>query len=565
MPGDPVYDEVAAFLAELARGGVRHVVLSPGSRSTPLTIAAAAQPALRHWMQLDERTAGFFALGLAKATRSPVALVCTSGTAVANYYPAVIEASRTGVPLIVLSADRPPELRGGWGSNQTIDQVEMFGRYVRSYVEMPVGGTSSADDARSAAVGVLAAVGAPQVGPVQVNWPFRKPLEPVGAVPVVDVGAVEPQATPAEGNVVAALAAAAGRRGALVVGPLDDPAWSDALCNYAQAVGWPILAEATSQLRLDRSDEAANLISFGDRIVHDSAARESLVPEVVIFAGATPTGPGFLNWAEHHDAQRILLIDPPAPWLDSGPIDATAIFCTPADLQRTVGDIAGPVDLAWLDQWKVVDRQVESVLTSVALPDACGPSVARTVASSLAGGAHLVVANSMSVRDLDRYGSPRSDVRVHASRGASGIDGQIATAAGIAAADIGPVTLLIGDIAFLHDLSSLLAAVRAGVDLTIVLVNDDGGGIFSMLPIADHGDSVRFHELFHTPHGTDLTPLGGFEGIEFVRAESAAELTQTLGGPGVKVIEVVIDHETNLEARRSIDAAISAAVSAGAA
>ena len=560
---DPVYDEVAAFLATLVAGGMRHVVLSPGSRSTPLTLCAAANPDLTEWMQLDERTAAFFALGIAKATRSPVALICTSGTAAANYFPAVIEASRTGVPLLVVSADRPPELHGGWGTNQTIDQIDLFGRYPRWFHTMPVGGTTTPAQAAAVALTAIEAM-ATRAGPVHINWPFRKPLEPVAEVPVATRDGIDPIEAPAgDPEAEVRLGELAKRRGVVVVGPQDDPRWTEALIALAEAVGWPILAESTSQVRL--LEPAANVISASERFLLVPEIADTLAPEVVMFAGATPTGTSAFSWAAGHKAALALLIDPRAPWSDAGAVAAEVIIVSPDQLEQVASGVVDATPEGWLDLWRRTDTEAKQRIAVSVDDTLSGPTVAREVVRSLPGRAQLMVANSMAVRDLDRYVDQREGVRVHVSRGASGIDGQIATTSGIAAAIEEPVTLLVGDVAFLHDVGSVFAAARLGQDLTIVVVNDDGGGIFSMLPIAEHlaniSESARFQELFHTPHSTDLVALGSLDGVvvervDTIEALQAALERQQAPGSGVQVIDVEIDHQHNLAVRAKIDEAL---------
>lgn len=566
---DPVYDEVAAFLSTLVSGGMRHMVLSPGSRSTPLTICAATNPGLTHWMQLDERTAAFFALGIAKATRSPVGLICTSGTAAANYFPAIIEASRTGVPLMVLSADRPPELHGGWGANQTIDQQDLFGRYPRLFRSLPVAGTTTASAAAGAAAEALSATQSPSVGPVHINWPFRKPLEPVSAVPTGrgEAAAITDPVNGATSIAAPRLSALATKRGVVVVGPQDDSSWTAALTFFADAAGWPILAEATSQLRL--LSPSGNCIAASERLLLATEVAEALIPEVVLFAGATPTGTTALQWAAKHSATMALLIDPSAPWSDAGSVDAEALVLSAETVKSVAHELhANGVTqpASWLDRWKQIDEMAAGeIVSGVAGADRLtGPAVVRAIAESLPSGSHLLIANSMSVRDLDRYTGCRSGVRVHSSRGASGIDGLIATASGIAAASDEPVTLLTGDIAFLHDIGSLYAAVRLGIDLRIVVVNDNGGGIFSMLPIANHQDDVQFHELFHTPHDTDLAAVGAIDGVSFRRVDAADVLAQIMSEQlheaAVEVVEVLIDHADNMAMRASIDSQLESLI-----
>jgi 2-succinyl-5-enolpyruvyl-6-hydroxy-3-cyclohexene-1-carboxylate synthase len=579
----------AALFGELARAGVSHVCLCPGSRSTPLVVAAARTPGLVLHPHLDERSAAFFALGLARASRRAVALVCTSGTAVANFLPAVVEAHYARVPLVVLTADRPPELRD-WGAGQTIDQLRLFGSHVRLFVEAPAPGPGLALEAYARALAdraVATALAAPS-GPVHLNLPFREPLEPAQDMPspfggsaqeggLRDPGAylatVRGRLAPAP-SLVSRLAAqlAAEQRGVLVAGPTDrDPELATAAVRLARALGWPLLAEPISQLRSGRHGEGAAIVAHYDAFLRDDTFARAHVPGTVLRLGDTPTSKPLRQWLDADPTARLVLVDPDGAWHDPAHRGGEALQVDAALLCDALADVleAWPPrpPARWTGDFLRADRACARSFDEVLAvePRLLSPAVVRALAASLPDAATLFVSNSMAVRDVDTFW-PVSDraLRVLCNRGANGIDGVVSTALGASLASPGPTVLLTGDLAFLHDVGGLFAARELASSCTILVLNDDGGGIFSFLPIAAQGERVRFRELFTLAHGLTLGPAAALYGLPYERLTDGAglrrALADTVGAPGVRVIEVPIEREANVAHHRAIWCAVSAAL-----
>jgi 2-succinyl-5-enolpyruvyl-6-hydroxy-3-cyclohexene-1-carboxylate synthase len=579
----------AALFEELARAGVRHVCVCPGSRSTPLAVAATRQGALRCWSQLDERSAAFFALGLAKATRAPVALVCTSGTAAANFHPAVIEAHHARVPLLLLTADRPPELRD-WGAGQTIDQLRLYGTAVRWFAEAPVPepGEAALRYARTLASRAVATAAGQPPGPVHLNLPFREPLEPV-ALPDDRLADLEPLAAEGRGDVAYARTQAGAappaaelvtslarrlrdsERGVVACGPLDaTPAAARAIARLAGALGWPLLAEPTSQLRRAGFGKHATLVAGSDLFLRDPATAARLAPDCVLRFGDTPTSKAFRLWIERQRPRQLLLVDPDGVWHEPSHLASDVLRADPEALcealSRRLGE--GPATpSAWLREFLEVERRTQGAVdAALAEEDALlGPRAVRELGAALPEGALLYVSNSLPVRDLDAFLPPGPQaLRVLCNRGANGIDGMVSSALGAAAAELGPLVLLSGDLAFLHDAGGLLAARRHGLRATLVVLDDDGGGIFSLLPIARYGGDVAFEEHFRTPHGLDLGAVARAYGAHVARVSSwehfRAALKESFATPEVSVIVVPVDHDRNVEQHRAIVRAVGAAL-----
>ena len=571
-PGSPVYAAVRALVDALVGAGVRDVCIAPGARSTPLTLVCAHDPRLRAWSHLDERSAAFFALGLARATRRPAALICTSGTAAANFYPAVIEAACAHVPLVVLTADRPPELRD-CGAFQAIDQLALYGRHAKWFCEV---GDPGAGLAYFRALGSRAAAiaAATPAGPVHLNLPFREPLVPDDAHDLLpDPAAAAPAHTRLDGGrrtaddaTVAALAAelAAVRRGVLVCGPLDaDRATRDAIGALAARLGWPLLADATAQLRNGPHDRSA-LVPAYDALLRNAALAARFAPELAVRIGPLPISKALLGWLRDRAARQIV-IDPAGGWNDPLHRAAAIVHADVAPLCTALAAaLPAPHDTVWLAAWHAADRGARAAIArGLAADDAVFEgSVVAALAARLPAGATLVVGNSMATRDLDTFwcGGERR-VRILCNRGTNGIDGFVSTALGVAAASAGPTVALTGDLGFLHDLGGLLAAARHGVRAVFVVCNNDGGGIFSYLPQAD--DSDVFDRFFRTPHHLDLR--GGVEmyGCGFTRVTShaafAAALDAALASPRSAVIEVPIDLTRSVARHRDLWAAAAAA------
>ncbi len=599
-PAARAYRVVAAFAAELVRRGVTDVVVSPGSRSTPLTVTLHAQPGLRTWVQLDERVAAFFALGLGRATGRPAVLVCTSGTAAANYLPAVIEAHHAGVPVIVCSADRPPELRGDRGASQTIDQVGLYGTATRWAVDLPVAGEDDPVRARATAARAVAVATGPDPGPVHLNWPLREPLEPPGAVPVEPAGAPAPlddAVAPLDQRSAALVDELARiRRGVVVVGPW--PGWgldaehraAAAVVTAAAARGWPVLAESLTQIRgATPGGTPGPVVVHADLLLrHDTLAARC--PELVVLLGRPPTTKAVRLWLERHRPERVVAVDPARRWPDPSFTTTDRLAAHPVAVCERFAAAPAPADHDWAGAWRRADavaaRTVDALATG---PDAPlhGPRLARLVVDALPDGSVLVAANSMAVRELDAHvpvgtdpATGRARVTVVANRGAAGIDGLVATAAGIDAARPEPArrraapggvpltALLVGDLALLHDLSGLASVARTGRHLLVVCLDDDGGRIFSFLPIAGRGDVVDLDTLFRTPHGTDITALDGFAGIRARRLDTAADLAAAVAAvaaapePGVDLLVVPLDPDADVAHHRDLDRAVGAALAA---
>ena len=565
-----------AIAAELARNGVGTVCLSPGSRSTPLTVACDEHDDLRTVSALDERSAAYFALGRARRTGEVTALVSTSGTAAANYHPAVIEANQGRVPLLLLTADRPPELRES-GANQTVDQEKLYGGSVRWYKDLP---EPAAEDRtlRSLRTDISRAVGTASgtpAGPVHLNVPFKKPLEP----------------TPVAGDVPADLSrlAAMGRgesepfvsrtvgqpqlddqqlrrlaeevsvdRGLIVAGPADPPGLTaESVTAFSHATGFPILADPLSGLRFGGHTRAAPVIGGYDAYVNTSVTESWPDPEIIVRLGGSPTSKPLRKYLAATDA-RQLVVDPAGEWREA---EFTATDLVVADPDRLCGHLSQMVrnggSADWRNRWVTADSaHSEAVVERHDTLYEGG--VLADVVDGLPDPATLVVSNSMPIRDLDRFGEPDTkSVTAIGNRGASGIDGIVSTALGAAHGTTDDVTLVIGDLAYYHDMNGLLALQRAEVDATIVLLNNDGGGIFHMLPIENF--EPPFTSQFKTPHGMDFEPTGELYGFEYLRVEGRAAFreayTEAVAADGSHVIEVETDAEASHAVRDEVQAA----------
>ncbi len=585
-----VYAVTGRFFAALAASGVRHVVVSPGSRSTPLAITARHVPGLRTWIDLDERAAAFFALGLAKASGRPAVLVCTSGTAAANYLPAIVEAHYARVPMIVATADRPPERRD-WGVGQTIEQVGLYGGYTRWAVDLPI--PAAGDDAllhaeQTASRAVEAATGRP-AGAVHLNWPLREPLPPPeGRLAPILESAREtlnvPRATRAhaiarpEDVTFLAEAARDHERGVLCVGPMDeDPVLADAIASFSAAAGWPVLADPASNLRAGGDPKRAPVLDAGDVLTRAPGFAQTHSPSVVLRIGDLPVSKAQRLWIEAASPAEVIWLDEGGQWGDPSWIatrilhgGAASLLLGAAAALTSAESTRGLRDRAWCREFEAANARARAALDAQAGLERnfCGFSVAAAVSRAAPADAQLFAANSMSIRWLDvAFARREAPLRTHSSRGAAGIDGLNSTALGVAAAEGRTTILLSGDLAFLHDLSGLLLARRESIPLTIVVVDDDGGGIFSMLPVASQGEAVAFDELFHTPHGVDLEKVSSLFGLDHHRATDLESLdralTQALAHEGVSIVHVPVDAEQNMARYRAAIAAARDAAEVG--
>ncbi len=581
MTGCPNRQQAHGMIEALVRGGVNNLVASPGSRSTPLLLAAAAHPNLEVRMILDERTAAFVSLGLARATDTPVALLCTSGSAGAHHLPAVIEANHSRVPLLVLTADRPAELHD-CGAPQTVHQTDLFAGQVRYRADLAApphpDPTLAARCARSAATktarALAATVGSPK-GPAHLNVRFRKPLwtpEPPRAggpnrsetptAPVVRPATRAP-APGAVAEVVERLRRA--ERGLIVVGPrpvAPVPAAIERLHRAVEALstrlGWPVLADPASNLRFRRRDggvfvDQYDLVGFGE----DPAPGAALRPDFVLRLGQAPTSKHLVEWLANTPDATTVLLDEDARWHDP---DHTADLLVGGDLSQTCEQLLAALEergarrTEWRAAWVEADRTAAAGAGPVLQRPDWEGAVARSVVGALPGGAALHLGSSMPIRDVDAFcrGGDR-DLVVYASRGANGIDGLVATAFGEALGSGRPTCLLLGDLSFLHDISSVVGLGRkTDVRLSVVVIDNNGGGIFEFLPIAAHSG---FEPLFATPSSADLAALAEASGARFVDcdvSQLANALADDLERAGVGVIRVRVDRRLNVERHREV-------------
>ncbi|MDO8611873.1 MAG: 2-succinyl-5-enolpyruvyl-6-hydroxy-3-cyclohexene-1-carboxylic-acid synthase [Dehalococcoidia bacterium] len=576
--GEALSRFVGAFVDELARSGVTHACICPGSRSTPLALLLRRHPGIRVWTHLDERSAAFFALGMAKALREPVAVVSTSGTAAVNFAPAVVEAYYARVPLLALTADRPPELRDV-GANQTIDQVRLYGAHVKWFVEtlLPEASEEAVRYARTVACRAVATARGDVPGPVHVNLPFREPLIPAGegpppgrdagSIPYVTVRQAPRRPEPAE---LASLAAElrAARHGLIVCGPQDDPEFPGAVVRLAAELGYPILADPLSQVRCGVHFGPAVIDAY-DAFLRDDGAAGSLAPEVVLRFGGTPVSKPLLLYLERHRRARQVLVDP-GGWHDPGLVASDVVHADAASFCRALlgalssrsDERGAPARGEWLHRWQEANDKARSALAGRlrSEPGPSEPGVFVELAGLLPAGATLFAGNSMPVRDLDAF-FPGSDrpLRFLVNRGASGIDGVVSTALGASAVSSGPLVLVIGDLSFYHDMNGLLAAKRYGLRATIVLLNNDGGGIFSFLPQAEEPE--HFEELFGTPHGLDFRHAAEMYDLAYRPADDVPAfrraVAESLDAPGTSLIEVRTDRRENAFLHRELWQAVS--------
>jgi 2-succinyl-5-enolpyruvyl-6-hydroxy-3-cyclohexene-1-carboxylate synthase len=562
--GDVALACMTVFVGRLVTNGLTDACISPGSRSTPLALALHRNAEVRVHLHLDERASAFFALGLAKASGRPVALACTSGTAVAEYLPAVVEASMTRVPLLVLTADRPPELRNV-GANQAIEQPGIFGRYVRSSVDAEVpGDRPDTGYWRGLAQDAWRDATSPPPRPVHVNLPFREPLVPSG-----QEVALEPDVAPARADAtqapplpsvedVARLVEVveSHQRGVILAGSLRLAAPS--VRGLAEAAGWPLLAEPASGLR------GTGALAAPTVLVSDERFASAHVPEVVLQLGAAPVSRAGLGLVGAAD--RLAIADPDDLVADPhrraemrivADVDALAASC----LRRLEPRGRTP----WLEEWQRADATVRTAVDRMldGWSEPFEGRIARDVSASLPEGATLVVGSSMPIRDLDLFMAPRDGLRVLANRGASGIDGFVSTILGVSAAG-GPTVGVLGDLTLLHDIGSLLWSARRGYDAVLVVPNNGGGTIFSFLA---QRELPELEELFTTPHGLDLgeicTAAGAGHGCIDRADELVAAVLRGLGSGGIQVVEVAIEALLDRRRHAEITAAVAALRLAG--
>ncbi|MFB6107422.1 MAG: 2-succinyl-5-enolpyruvyl-6-hydroxy-3-cyclohexene-1-carboxylic-acid synthase [Haloplanus sp.] len=566
-----------ALVEELVRGGVDAVVVSPGSRSTPLVAAADRHDDLRTFSVLDERSAAYFALGRARRTGEVTPLVCTSGTAAANYHPAVVEADEGRVPLLLLTADRPPELRDS-GANQTVDQEKLYGDAVRWYADLPEPEAEARKlrSVRTKAARALAAATGTPAGPVHLNCPFRKPLEPVdvpGDVPAdldslaargrdddrafvettAGVPAVDDDAVRRLGEALSV------DRGLLVAGPADPPGLdAQAVTALAHATGFPVVADPLSGLRFGGHTRVTPTLGGYDGFLDPRVTDDWPDPEVVLRVGASPTSKRLRKYLARTDA-RQLVVDPAGAWREAEFTATDLVVADPSRLAaRLARVVAGAGDADWRARWTAAEdahRAVVAGVETAADGSYFEGAVLRDVADLAPQPTTLVLGNSSPVRDADRYLDP-SDAAytLLGNRGASGIDGLTSTALGAGSATTDDLTLVVGDLSYYHDSNGLLSALRCGVDATVVVIHNDGGGIFHRLPIESF--DPPFTEQFRTPHGLDFEPTADLYDLSYAAVDDRESFREAyadaVGRDGTAVVEVRTDADASQRTRERL-------------
>jgi 2-succinyl-5-enolpyruvyl-6-hydroxy-3-cyclohexene-1-carboxylate synthase len=609
-PATNTYLLLRAFVDELARCGLRAACTSPGSRSAPLVLTLARERRVRCFSHVDERCAGFFALGLAKASGLPVAVACTSGTAAAELLPAAIEAHEARVPMLLLTADRPPELRET-GAGQAIDQLKLFGGAAKWFFEV---GCHDASPERLCWIRTLACrafatslEGRP--GVVHLNFPLREPLvgdqslpdDPtgrpdgapfvrrvtLGAVRLPDGEGILPDAAthrPWQVGVDRLRELAGGaRRGVVVVGRYErlplagSPSAGAAAAAFAAAVGWPLLADPLSGARRGEAG-----VAHYDALLRDEALAASLDPDLVVRVGDLPVSKPLRAWLAGLRHTPQLALDPDGAWQDPASVLSDSLALEPTATISVLAQSTIPADEEWLARWRSVDQlAAEAILGVLGVAGLSEPAVAAELGVLLPEAATLFVASSMPVRDIETFWPIRPDPpRVLCNRGANGIDGTVSSAFGAAAAGGGPVVLLIGDVALAHDIGGLLAARRLGLKLTIVLLDNDGGGIFDFLPVAEaaiarepdaaavegaHDTQDIYTRHIATPTGLRFSAAAGLYGLSHERVGDVSgfrsALERALGGEGSTIIEVRGERRENVELHRRVWSAVAGALS----
>jgi 2-succinyl-5-enolpyruvyl-6-hydroxy-3-cyclohexene-1-carboxylate synthase len=568
----------SAFVEELARCGMRHAVLSPGSRSTPLAVALWRQPEIEVSVIVDERSAAFFALGAAQASGTPVAMLCTSGTAAANFHPAICEADHAAVPLIALTADRPPELRGV-GAGQAIDQLKLYGESVRWFCEV---GTHAADDdgllhyRATACRAFAAARGEPRPGPVHLNLAWREPLAPLaaeGAVTATDplalggrdvrpLTAVTPiDMEPSEFLLdEVAKHVAEAEIGVIVAGRQLDPELREPLAHLARAAGYPILAEPTSQLRCGPHDRS-HVVAAYDLLLRDERFRRDVSPDLVLRFGEMPTSKPLRSWLAESGADQIV-VDPLGDWNEPSRRAAALLRADPTELAAGWAARLGedrPPPAMWLEADRAARAAVESELATVS--GSSEPGLSPALAAACRDGDLVYTASSMPIRDQESFlPSIAADVTFLCNRGANGIDGLISSGIGAAHATGRPTTIVTGDLGLLHDLGGLAALRGVDAPVRIVVIDNDGGGIFHFLPQQEALPSDEFEALLGTPRGVSAARAADLFGLPHRELTTLDQLPEALAA-GTGLIEVKTDRMQNAALHKQLIQRVQAAIS----
>jgi 2-succinyl-5-enolpyruvyl-6-hydroxy-3-cyclohexene-1-carboxylate synthase len=546
---------VRRMTGALMKAGVKSVVISPGSRSTPLAYAFASTKSLNVYIQVDERSAGFFALGLAKATGEPVVLLCTSGTAASNYFPAVTEAHYARIPLIVITADRPHELREV-GAPQAIDQIQLYGNHVKYSVDFPLAEENAdVDDyiERHVQRAASVALSAPY-GPIHLNVPFREPL-------LIDFEMDTPTATFIQRmKGIDLLDASTAQlvkeilnkteKGLLVVGELPIDIDTEVFWKFAKALNWPVLCDPLSNLRTKVPANCMDLcIDRYDALLKSELFKEKAIPDTVIRLGAQPVSKPLSLFLKKARPETVVLIDESPQFRDplgivTHHIQSSVVAFLQINVQKE--------ESSYAKTWGRANDEVSVVMENSSGSDE--GAYTQMLFSNLPDGSDLFSGSSMPIRDVDTFFSKtEKNITIFANRGTNGIDGVVSTALGIQAARQRPTWLLIGDLSFLHDVNGLIVSRFHETDLTIVIMNNDGGGIFSYLPQAESGN--HFERLFGTPTGLRFEHIAAMYDAQYSSIESIEEFEQELSQEkkkNIRIIEVFTNRKENVIAHRTL-------------
>lgn len=556
----------AAFVAELVQTGVTEAVISPGSRSTPMAMVMAEHPGLNIHIHVDERSAAFFALGIAKATGKPVAILCTSGTAAANYFPAIAEANISRIPLIVITSDRPHELRDV-GAPQAIDQIHLYGHHVKWFVEMAIPEKSEEMLRYVRSVCGRAAATALQApsGPVHLNFPFREPL-----IPRLDENVFQLNERPKKYVNVRngaltidksdlsdiALMINEHEKGIIICGQMEDETFAGMVTELSDRLHYPILADPLSQLRSGKHS-TANVIDAYDTFLRSADAKDFLKPTIVLRFGAMPVSKALTIFLKENNEAEHLVIDSGGGWRDPAVLSTEMIYCDETKFCRDLlSEVKAKNDQQFLHKWQTLNQLTKENLTVIR--DTTELSESRLfyqLAEMLPDHASLFVGNSMPIRDLDSFfHNNKKSIRILANRGANGIDGTVSTALGAATVTSQSSYLVLGDLTFFHDLNGLLAAKLYDIDMTIIVINNNGGGIFSFLSQAEH--PKHFEHLFGTPLDLDFEHVVRMYNGKFTRVQDWEHLGSLMESSkkahGLNVIEVVTKRDRNTEEHRKM-------------
>lgn len=557
---------IVAFVAEMVQTGVKDVVVSPGSRSTPMAMVMAEHPDLRVHIHVDERSAAFFALGMAKASQNPVAILCTSGTAAANYYPAIVEACYARVPLMVLTADRPHELRDV-GAPQAIDQIHMYGNHVKWFVEMAVPEKSEEMSryARTVCARAAATALSAPAGPVHLNFPFREPL-----VPSLEADNLFELQERQEGYVQIKQGVPSlhvddfhhfaqrlgNRKGIIVCGSYEQEGFTEAVIQLSEQLQFPILADPLSQLRSGEHD-GKNIIDTYDTFLRNVDAKNALRPEVILRFGAMPVSKALTIYLKENKQAEQWVIDGGNGWRDPSLLSTSMIYCGEVEFCKGIieASVAKQSSNKFLTNWQELNAFTKECLLKVRdIEPLSEGRLFQLLPEILPEGSTLFVGNSMPIRDLDTFFHKNDKgIKIMANRGANGIDGTISTALG-AATILEPVYLVVGDLTFFHDLNGLIAAKLYDLNIKIIVINNNGGGIFSFLPQASH--PKNFEKLFGTPLDLEFEQAVHMYGGSYDLIQDwehfASSFMRNLENKGLSVMEITTNRDTNLKEHRDL-------------